>query len=328
MLAKIDALDVGEAIPTDGKRLWLRKSFRNSTDLPPMKDIVENRKRLGLATKARMILLLLRENGILWTSYMVLYYAASAIAEACFGWADARRRKWGLPGVTSPAMSKLIWQSWDWSSEGEEWTPSSEWKESVFKRLLRANIPEGSVVLEIGPGGGRWTEELQRRSRFLIGLDISQSCVAACRARFAHCSNVDFRLGSGSDLEGIDDASIDAVWSFDVFVHVNRSEFQAYTEEIARVLRPGGVGLIQHGSVGGSRGGWRSDVSTEDVRTMVRAANLDLVEQISSWLDNGREYQAGLYGDVVTIFAKPAVQQQEFADRSGAQPLEPPNVSG
>jgi SAM-dependent methyltransferase len=237
---------------------------------------------------------------------MTLYYAASAVAEAGFGRADARRKKLRLPGLNSLAMNRLIWTNWDWTAKGEEWTPSPEWKQSVIERLLRPNIPEGSTVLEIGPGGGRWTEELQRRSRLLVGLDISESCVQACQARFAHYSNVEFRVGSGANLEGVGDASIDAVWSFDVFVHINRPEFQTYTKEFARVLRPGGVGVIQHGSVGGSLGGWRSNVSSEDVRAMLLAANLVLVEQIISWRDNGCEHQAGLYDDAVTVFRKPA----------------------
>ena len=53
---------------------------------------------------------------------------------------------------------------------------------------------------------------------------------------------MDFRLGNGSDLAGVASGSIDAVWSFDVFVHVNRAEFKAYAAEIARVLRQGGEG--------------------------------------------------------------------------------------
>jgi hypothetical protein len=43
-------------------------------------------------------------------------------------------------------------------------------------------------------------------------------------------------LSSGSDLLGVEDGSIEAVWSFDVFVHVAPGDQAAYLGEIARVL--------------------------------------------------------------------------------------------
>jgi ubiquinone/menaquinone biosynthesis C-methylase UbiE len=211
-------------------------------------------------------------------------------------------------------MNRVIWENWDWSAKGEEWTPSPEWKRSVIEHLLRADIPDGAAVLEIGPGGGRWTEELQQRSKRLTGLDISAACVRTCQARFLHCDNVDFRVGSGSDLDGVPDASVDAIWSFDVFVHVDLREFRAYTAEFARVLRPGGIGVIHHGGVGGSTGGWRSNVTGDDVLEMLRSTDLEVVERLSSWWDNGCEYHAGLYGDAVTIFRMPFKDQGKAAD--------------
>ena len=43
---------------------------------------------------------------------------------------------------------------------------------------------------------------------------------------------------SGSDLSGVGDGSIDAMWSFDVFVHVSPRDQAAYLQEIARGWRP------------------------------------------------------------------------------------------
>ena len=120
----------------------------------------------------------------------------------------------------------------------------------------------------------------------------------------ASISNVESG-GSGCDLEGVPDASIDAIWSFDVFVHINRSEFLSYAKEFARVLKPGAVGIIQHGSCGGSRGGWRSDIWRDDVSEALRFYGAEIVDQLSSWQDEGRDFPAGLYGDVVTIFRVP-----------------------
>ena len=269
-----------------------------------MKDILANRVRLPSRTKAQMLALSVRENGILWTSLMGVYYLASALADRSFASASNLRLQRGLPGMNSPAMNRIIWNNWDWSGKGEEWTPSTEWKQSVIARLLQPNIAQGATVVEIGPGGGRWTGELLRRASKLIGIDISEACVAECCKRFADAGNAEFWVGSGSDLKGVATASIDAIWSFDVFVHINRSQFKSYAEEFARVLRPGGSGIIQHGAIGGEKGGWRSDMTAEDARTFLRSAGLEVIEQVDSWSDSGVEFKAGLYDDVVTVFRK------------------------
>ena len=119
-----------------------------------MKDIIENRFRLDTPSKLRLLGMSLRENGFLWTSLIGLYYAASAVGEKSFSAAAALRRKWNLPGMNSVSMNKFIWESWDWSGQGEEWSPSAAWKKSVIDTLLIPNVPAGSVIVEIGPGGG------------------------------------------------------------------------------------------------------------------------------------------------------------------------------
>lgn len=269
-----------------------------------MKDIVANRDRLTTGTKIKLMGLSLRENGFLWTTAMGFYYVASAVAEKSFAAADGMRQRRGLPGMNSPAMNRAIWNSWDWSAKGEEWSPSPEWKASVIGRIMRPHIRRGGDILEIGPGGGRWTEELADGARSLLGIDISEAAVENCRQRFKGLANATFRVGSGTDLSGVADASIDAVWSFDVFVHINREQFRAYVFEIKRVLKSGGVCIIQHGTAGGATGGWRSNVTAEDVKRFVAEAGLVLVEQFSTWQDGGREFPAGLYNDAVTIFRK------------------------
>jgi ubiquinone/menaquinone biosynthesis C-methylase UbiE len=271
-----------------------------------MKDIVSNRRKIAFPTKVHMLALSVGQNGFLWTFLMGVYYAASAIAERAFAGASNLRTSRGIPGMNSPAMNKIIWENWDWSDKGEEWTTSREWKDSVIKRFLKPNIANGAVVVEIGPGGGRWTGELQRRASRLIGIDISKTCVAECRRRFAGVGNAEFWVGNGSNLEGVSSASVDAIWSFDVFVHINRPQFESYAEEFARVLRPGGVGIIQHGAVGGQKGGWRSNLTENDVDSILHSVGLKVVEKIGTWLDTGCEFKAGLYDDLVTVFRKNA----------------------
>ena len=126
----------------------------------------------------------------------------------------------------------------------------------------------------------------------------------ACEKRFADFDNVQFRTNSGCDLPGIDDGSLDAIWSFDVFVHINAKEVEQYAAEFARALKPGGVGVIHHGNVGGKRGGWRSDMTAERMKEILESQGLEVTDQIESWVDGEEEHQVGLYDDSVTVFKK------------------------
>ena len=96
-----------------------------------MKDIVENRQRISFGKKVKIAFLALRENGLIWSFFLGIYYFCSAVANKAFSIMDRRRKRKGLPGLNSARMNKLIWEAWDWEAGGEEWTPSPEWKHTV-----------------------------------------------------------------------------------------------------------------------------------------------------------------------------------------------------
>jgi len=269
------------------------------------RDIVENRSKLSTAAKLQLLYLSLRENGLRWTSALVGYYVFSAISERVFAYVQRSKVNRGLPGTSSPRMNELIWTTWDWSTAGEEWTPSEAWKKSLIVCVLVRYIPANSVVLEIGPGAGRWTEALLPRSKQLIGVDISESCIEICRRKFAAASNATFLKTLGSELSGIPDRSIDAVWSFDVFVHINQREAAAYIEEFARVWRPGAIGVIHHGSGAGIHGGWRSDLTSESFARLLMKHGFAILDQFQNWEDGNATHSVGLYRDVITVFDAP-----------------------
>jgi len=270
-----------------------------------MKDIVENRARLTMAQKVRLMGLAIKENGVLWSFCLGVYYLGSAMADRAFAMMDSIRRRKGVPGLNSPAINKVIWEAWDWSAKGEEWTPSPEWKTSVIEKILKPNLKAGGTLLEIGPGGGRWTGELAELGSRLIGVDISEECVRLCREKFVSHEQVEFHVTKGSELSAATDGEIDSIWSFDVFVHINLAEVEDYAAEFARVLKSGGTGVIHHGTVGGAEGGWRSNLTAVQMTEALESAGLEVVDQFTSWTDGDTEFEAGLYQDAVTIFRKP-----------------------
>ncbi len=119
--------------------------------------------------------------------------------------------------------------------------------------------PEASA-LEIGCGVGRLLVPLARRVARVQGVDISPVMIETSRAYVASTPNVSARVTDGT-LAGVDDASLDFVFSFIVFQHIPAAgPIRTYVEEAARTLKPGGVFRFQ---VDG-RWWWRAGDHTPD----------------------------------------------------------------
>jgi ubiquinone/menaquinone biosynthesis C-methylase UbiE len=224
------------------------------------------------------------------------------VAEQRRGHLGGAHRRWS---GNSAGSNRDWWDRYDWSGGGEEWSESAEWKQALVDDVLLALIPAGVAVLEIGPGAGRWSQVLAARSSRLVLVDVSEEALRRCRERLSEFANVSYVHGPGSELPGIAEASIDAVWSFDVFVHIAPLDFVAYVDEIARVLRPGGVAVIHHsdGRNQGrllSRHGWRSPMSRELFAALAPARGLIVTRQFSSWGERG-EFDLGAFGDAITV---------------------------
>lgn len=269
-----------------------------------MKDIVDNRRRITWTKKIVLLFLVLKENGIRWCMSFAVYYLSSLVAEKSYSSMAQLRRSKGLPGLNSKKLNKAIWEAWDWSAAGEEWTPSAEWKESLIAHVLDKYVPKGGSLLEIGPGAGRWTHHLIEASKQFTAIDISSSCTELCQQKFAHARHASFLTGNGSDLAGVADCSLDGIWSFDVFVHINRREFSAYLDEFQRVMKPGSIAIVHHGSNGGLKGGWRSDMTEQDIHELLAPRNFQVIDMFKEWQDGMNTFKVGLYDDIVTVFCR------------------------
>lgn len=111
-------------------------------------------------------------------------------------------------GLWSEAFACCGWSACDWIGLGEEWTASPEWKQELIKDAVARWIPEGRVVLEIGPGAGRWLEVLAARASRLVLVDVSERPLELCQERFNGDTRIEYVLCSGSDLPGVEDGSI------------------------------------------------------------------------------------------------------------------------
>lgn len=171
----------------------------------------------------------------------------------------------------------------DWSSLGEEWTVHEEWRREIIKYGITPYLRAGMDVLEIGPGGGRWTAALLAHGpRRLVGVELSERCVALCRERFADDARATFVQNDGWSLDALPDAAFDFVWSFDVFVHMEADVIRAYFEGFRRVLRPGATGTIHYPSLDRAPRedpalGWRGRFTSREMHALVDELGLELL---------------------------------------------------
>ena len=195
------------------------------------------------------------------------------------------------------------WGDYDWSYGGDEWTDSAEWKQALIEEVMFAYLRPGSVIVEIGPGSGRWSEYLRPLARRLILVDVAPQCLDRCRQRFASASNVECRLTSGNGLDFLSENEVDHIWSFDVFVHINPTDIDSYLRSMRRVLKPGGCAVIHHAKEGIGSSGWRSAMTDEFFAYLVAKNGLRLVRQLDC--RGGGQFDLSSHRDVISMFEKP-----------------------
>lgn len=206
--------------------------------------------------------------------------------------------------------------------------PYEVWKQRLIEHFVLPYAHDADV-LEIAPGHGRWSETLVRVARTVILVDLSPSCIAACRERFAGYPSVTYHVNDGVSLPAVDDESVDFVWSFDSFVHMDPLVIDSYLAECARVLRPGGHVVLHHAdkrrwslalapytrrlgmpgrviqrllSQGRLRdGGNRSDVSRTHIAEMAGRHGLHVDDQTREW---GAGCDVAKYRDCLTLASR------------------------
>ena len=96
-------------------------------------------------------------------------------------------------------------------------------------------------VLELGCGVGRIGREIAPHVAYWEGLDISSNMIEVARDRLKEFNNVGFTELSRSSLQPLQDASFDKAYCVAVFIHMDKEDFFLYLQELARVVKPGGL---------------------------------------------------------------------------------------
>ncbi|MGE0825153.1 MAG: class I SAM-dependent methyltransferase [Candidatus Binatia bacterium] len=178
--------------------------------------------------------------------------------------------------------NREAWSHWSWSQGGDEWSVAwggteYMWWGAIFPRI-QAFVPTGSI-LEIAPGFGRCTHYLQNLCRKLVIVDLTERCIAACRERFAASSHIHYYVNDGKSLKMIADNSIDVVFSWDSLVHAEHDVLQTYLAQLARKLKPDGVGFIHHSNLGAYKDAQTGELRVENPHWRATSMTAKLFEE-------------------------------------------------
>ena len=128
----------------------------------------------------------------------------------------------------------------DWTGERlVPWARDAQVVYEHFHRYLWAQrLVAGRRVLDLGSGEGFGSALLADAAVGVTGVDVDERTVEHSRLNYS-APNLEFRVGSATDLEGIDDSAFDAVVAFEIIEHV--ADQEAVLAEAARVLAPNGL---------------------------------------------------------------------------------------
>ena len=125
------------------------------------------------------------------------------------------------------------------------WAGGEEGLEQLLA-IFGMEIQPSDVVLDIGCGVGRFTRVLAQRAQRVISLDVSEEMLEKARELNPELSNVEWVLGDGRSLTGVEDQAVDVCVSHVVFQHIPDPRITlGYIEEVGRVLKAKGWALIQ-----------------------------------------------------------------------------------
>ena len=175
------------------------------------------------------------------------------------------------PRVSNLATNRRFWErcARAWTAEGayldverssaevtnlgDEWgTPQDV--QQVLGDFVFPNVGPDSVVVEVGVGGGRIAALVAPRVGTFYGFDISRAMLQRAR-RAVGDANAHLVLLRSDELPADLHGTVDLVYAFDVFVHLDVHTQWRYIRQFHDLLKPGGRALV-HTTNLRARGGW------------------------------------------------------------------------
>jgi ubiquinone/menaquinone biosynthesis C-methylase UbiE len=138
----------------------------------------------------------------------------------------------------------------------------------VRDHFLLPYVTQETTALEIGPGGGRWTRYMLGVKR-LYAVDFHQELLNELKSNFSP-KNLTFVKNNGNDFPGMPNESIDFIFSFGTFVHLDVEIIDQYLRNMKTLLKPSSNVVIQYSDKSKPLGKSNKGFSQNDPDTMRR----------------------------------------------------------
>ncbi len=103
-------------------------------------------------------------------------------------------------------------------------------------------VPEGSVILEVGAGTGRYSAALAKEGMDVTAVELVESNLAVLKENSRGIENIKAYQGDAADLSRFGDNSFDVALFFGPMYHLYEpEEVNRAIDEAIRVTKPGGV---------------------------------------------------------------------------------------
>lgn len=150
----------------------------------------------------------------------------------------------------------------------------------VRDQYIRPYINSTHKAIEIGPGGGRWTRYLLGFGELYV-VDYYTEMLEQLQKNFQG-KNLRFIQNNGTDFPGIEDVSIDYLFSFGTFVHLDNELIEAYLKNLKPKIKPGANIVIQYSDktkIMAQMNDGFSDNTPDLMRQMVANTGFNILEE-------------------------------------------------
>lgn len=138
----------------------------------------------------------------------------------------------------------------------------------IRDRYVLPYVQPDAAILEIGPGGGRWTRYLVPCRRLYV-VDYHAEILAELRRNLS-APNMVFIKNNGTDFPGVPTGSLNFLFSFGVFVHLELDVIKSYHASMRATLREDANVVLQYADKNKIMAQMNAGFSNNDPETMRR----------------------------------------------------------
>ena len=117
-------------------------------------------------------------------------------------------------------------------------------RSAVCNTIFRRHLTKDTVVVDFGCGSGRLSRAAAPYCRQVVGVDVSRGVLACARALNRE-TNIRYLLHKRNRLARAFTSSVELIYSFAVFQHLNVDQLGITLRLFHRMLKPGGISICR-----------------------------------------------------------------------------------